>query len=55
MTDYANGVTEEATPVETLMRLLHESGATLASTLEAAARRIDLDALGPVGTQLAWE
>jgi 5'-methylthioadenosine phosphorylase len=55
VTDYANGVTEEATPVATLMRLLHESGATLASTLEAAARRIDLDALAAVGTQLAWE
>jgi purine nucleoside phosphorylase len=55
VTDYANGVTDEATPVETLMRLLRESGATLASTLEAAARRIDLDGLEPVGAHIAWE
>jgi len=34
VTDYANGVADEATPVETLMRLLRESGATLADTLE---------------------
>jgi 5'-methylthioadenosine phosphorylase len=55
VTDYANGVTDEATPVDTLMRLLRESGATLASTLEAAVARIDPDALPPVGTHIAWE
>ena len=54
-TDYANGVAEEPTPVETLMRLLRESGATLADTLAAAVGRIDLDAVPPVGTQIAWE
>ena len=55
VTDYANGVAEEATPVETLVRLLRESGATLASTLDAAVRRIDLDAIRPVGDRIAWE
>ena len=55
VTDYANGVADEATPVETLMRLLRESGATLADTLVAAVGRIDLDAVPPVGTQIAWD
>jgi purine nucleoside phosphorylase len=55
VTDYANGVTGAATPVATLVRLLHESPATLAATLQAAAGRLDLDAVAPVGTQLAWE
>jgi purine nucleoside phosphorylase len=55
VTDYANGVAEEATPVETLLRLLRASGETLASTLAAAVARLDLDGIPPVGTQLAWE
>jgi purine nucleoside phosphorylase len=55
VTDYANGVAAQATPVETLMRLLRESAATLADTLAAAVGRIDLDAVAPVGTQIAWE
>jgi 5'-methylthioadenosine phosphorylase len=55
VTDYANGVADEATPVATLMRLLRESGATLADTLVAAVGRIDLAAIPPVGTQIAWE
>jgi hypothetical protein len=37
------------------MRLLRESGATLADTLVAAVGRIDLAAIPPVGTQIAWE
>jgi purine nucleoside phosphorylase len=55
VTDYANGVAEEATPVSTLVRLLRDSAGTLASTLQAAAARLDPSALAPVGTQLAWE
>ena len=55
VTDYANGVVDEATPVATLMRLLRESGATLADTLVAAVGRIDLDAIPAVGTQIAWD
>jgi purine nucleoside phosphorylase len=55
VTDYANGVADEPTPVETLMRLLRDSGATLASTLAAAVERLDLTAIAPVGTQIAWD
>jgi 5'-methylthioadenosine phosphorylase len=55
VTDYANGVKDEATPVETLMRLLRESAATFASTLAAAAARIDPAAVPPVGEQIAWD
>jgi len=55
VTDYANGVADEPTPVETLMRLLRESGATLAATLGAAVTRLDLAAIAPVGTRIAWD
>jgi purine nucleoside phosphorylase len=55
VTDYANGVADEPTPVETLMRLLRASGATLASALGAAVARLDLGAIAPVGTQIAWD
>jgi purine nucleoside phosphorylase len=55
VTDYANGVGDVATPVDTLMRLLRESGAALASTLAGAVARLDVAAIPPVGTQLAWE
>jgi 5'-methylthioadenosine phosphorylase len=55
VTDYANGVQDVATPVDTLVRLLRESGATLASTLAAAVASLDLDAIPVVGTQIAWE
>jgi hypothetical protein len=37
------------------VRLLRGSAATLATTLEAAAARLDPGAIAPVGTQLAWE
>ena len=55
VTDYANGVAEEATPVDTLVRLLRESAGTLAETLAAAVTRVDADEIPPVGTQIAWE
>jgi purine nucleoside phosphorylase len=48
-TDYANGVHEEATPVEELVRLVGASTATFASTLAAAVPRAaaaDLEAVG---------
>lgn len=38
-TDYANGVQEQPTPVEELMRLIGESGPTLASVLARAVPR----------------
>jgi purine nucleoside phosphorylase len=55
VTDYANGIQEQATPVSTLARLVGESAATLASTLAAAAARLNLAAVGAVGSSLAWE
>jgi purine nucleoside phosphorylase len=55
VTDYANGVADEATPVETLVRLLRGSGEAFASTLAAAVPRIDLGAVRPVGQQIAWD
>jgi len=55
VTDYANGVAQQPTPVDTLLRLLRDSTAVFAATLAAAAARVDLDAVGPVGTQLSWD
>jgi purine nucleoside phosphorylase len=55
VTDYANGVADEPTPVDTLVRLLQESAGTLAETLAAAVTRVDADEIPPVGTQIAWE
>jgi 5'-methylthioadenosine phosphorylase len=55
-TDYANGVADEATPVEELIRLVGESTATFGSTLQAAIPRIL--ALGDVpqnGTHFEWD
>jgi 5'-methylthioadenosine phosphorylase len=49
-TDYANGVSKDATPVEELIRLITASGETFAKTLAAAVPRIDAAALEPVGT-----
>jgi len=49
-TDYANGVSTEATPVEELIRLIAASGEIFASTLAAALPKIDADGLEPVGT-----
>lgn len=49
-TDYANGVSPEATPVHELVRLIGASGASFARTLAGAVPRIDSDRLEPVGT-----
>lgn len=54
-TDYANGVAEEATPVETLIRLIEASTATFASTLADAVTRIDPASLAPTGTHFRWD
>lgn len=48
-TDYANGVTDEATPVERLMELIAESTATFAAVLQAAVQQIDVGLLTPAG------
>ena len=50
VTDYANGVSTESTPVEELTRLIDASAETFANTLAAAITKIDADALEPVGT-----
>ena len=49
-TDYANGVQDEATPVETLMRLIGASSETFATTLAAAVPVAAAAELEPVGT-----
>jgi len=54
-TDYANGVTEEPTPVEELVRLVGASGQTFATTLAAAVARIDRSVLEPVGTHFRFD
>jgi purine nucleoside phosphorylase len=53
-TDYANGVQDEATPVEELIRLIGASPEAFAATLKAALPRV-LDAeLGPVGSHFRF-
>jgi 5'-methylthioadenosine phosphorylase len=54
-TDYANGVTEEATPVQTLIDMMAASSATFAAVLEAAVpRAADADP-APTGTVYRFE
>jgi purine nucleoside phosphorylase len=43
-TDYANGVSDEATPVETLVEMMARSSETFAAVLSAALPRIDAPA-----------
>lgn len=54
-TDYANGVKDEPTPVETLIRLIEASTATFASTLAEAVTRVDPASLAPTGTHFRWD
>ena len=49
VTDYANGVVDEATPVSTLVEMMGRSTAVLAEVLAAALPRVDGDALAPTG------
>jgi purine nucleoside phosphorylase len=53
-TDYANGVQDEPTPVETLMRLIGASGETFATTLAAAVPRAARAEHAPVGTHFRF-
>lgn len=55
VTDYANGVVEEPTPVAGLMRLIGESAERFATTLAGAAERIGSRPPSPVGSQIAWD
>ena len=54
-TDYANGVTEEATPVQTLLDMMAASTATFAAVLEAAVPRAAAADLTPSGTVYRFE
>jgi 5'-methylthioadenosine phosphorylase len=54
-TDYANGVSQEPTPVEELIRLVGESTAAFAATLRAALERLDGVKPEPVGSHFSWD
>jgi len=52
-TDYANGVGDEPTPVETLTELIGRSGRVFAEVLAAAAQRVER--VEPVGTHFRFD
>lgn len=54
-TDYANGVRDEATPVETLMELIGRSVGDFAAILAEAIPRAAAADLRPVGTNITWD
>ena len=53
-TDYANGVKDEPTPVEELIRLIGASTETFATTLAAAVPVAASAELAPVGTHFRF-
>jgi purine nucleoside phosphorylase len=55
VTDYANGVVPEATPVATLLEMMARSTQVLADVLEHALPRIDAGALAPAGVVYRFE
>src|SRR5215218_3441305 len=54
-TDYANGVQDEATPVQTLLDMMAASTATFAAVLTAALPRAAVADLAPTGTVYRFE
>jgi len=54
-TDYANGVSEEATPVEELLRLIERSRGVFSSTLAAALARLEERPPAPTGVIYRFE
>ncbi len=54
VTDYANGVTAEPTPVAELSRLMASSTAAFAEVLAATLGRLAGIEIPPVGTNLRW-
>jgi purine nucleoside phosphorylase len=54
-TDYANGVTDEATPVQTLLDMMAASTAAFAAVLTAAVPRAAATELAPAGTVYRFE
>ncbi len=55
VTDYANAVAEQPTPLAELVRLIGESSQRFAAALSGALERIDQAALKPVGSQITWD
>ena len=55
VTDYANGVADEPTPVAELVRLISESAERFSATLRGALERVSPEAVQPVGSQIAWQ
>jgi purine nucleoside phosphorylase len=53
-TDYANGVLADPTPVSELTRLMGESTAAFAATLEGALTALPKAPLAPTGTHIRW-
>jgi purine nucleoside phosphorylase len=54
-TDYANGVMDEPTPVETLVRLVDESSGAFAQALTAALPKLAAADLTPVGSHFRFD
>ncbi|HET6505269.1 MAG TPA: MTAP family purine nucleoside phosphorylase [Baekduia sp.] len=54
-TDYANGVMDEPTPVETLVRLVDESAGSFAQVLTAALPKLAAADLTPVGSHFRFD
>jgi len=55
VTDYANGVTDEATPVEQLTELMGQSAAALGASMAGALALIEPGAVPVTGTQIRWQ
>jgi len=54
-TDYANGVPDEPTPVDELIRLVGESTGTFARTLAAAVPALAGTTVEPNGSHFSWD
>jgi purine nucleoside phosphorylase len=54
-TDYANGISDVATPVSTLMDLIAKSTTSFSSVLAGAIPLVATAPPGPVGTNITWD
>jgi 5'-methylthioadenosine phosphorylase len=55
VTDYANGVVDEATPVERLTELMGRSSAALGASMAGALALIEPHAIPVTGTHISWQ
>jgi 5'-methylthioadenosine phosphorylase len=55
VTDYANGVMDEATPVEQLTELMGQSTAALGASMAGALALIEPGAVPVTGTHISWQ